>query len=111
MSGDDFNNVQRIAEATGIGVILEGRYYIQEGDLIIHANIIDAEKGEVIHALDPITGPKENMVKLLELLTQDIMGYWAIDQKERFLQNPPKYEAYQNFMEADNIFYTESERL
>ena len=109
LAGAGLSNVEKFAEATGVGVILEGRYYIQEGNLIIHTNIIDAEKGEVIHALDPISGPKENMLNLLEQLTQDVMGYWAVEKIERYLQNPPKYEAYKVLMQAELHFYTDPE--
>ena len=63
---------KKLAQETGIGVILEGRYYLQEGELIIHTNIVDAKRGEVIHAMDLIQGPKDKMLNLLDQLTQDI---------------------------------------
>ena len=110
MLGDGPSAAKEIAEETGVGVILEGRYYLQEGNLIIHTNIIDAEKGQVIHAFDPISGLKDQMLTLLEQLTQDVMGYWAIDGYERFMQNPPNYEAYQTYKQAELIFYTDPEK-
>ena len=97
--GGDFYN------ATGVGVVIQGRYYLQEDQLIIHANVVDAEKGEVIHALDPIQGPRSKMMDLLKEFTEEILGYWSVRKKTRYLQNPPKYKAYQNLMEVEGIFH------
>ena len=91
-------------ETTGVGVIIQGRYYLQEEQLIIHANVVDAEKGEVIHALDPIQGPRSQMMNLLSDLTNRLLGYWSVREQSRFLQNPPNYQAYKKYMEADALF-------
>ena len=94
----------KLAASTGVDLMLQGRYYLQENDLIIHANIIDIKSGEVIHALEPIKGPKGDMVELLEMLTQEILGFWAVQKKKRFLKNPPKYKAWKKYNEALNLF-------
>ena len=39
---------EELIKTTGVGVVLQGRYYLQENQLIIHSNIVDVEKGEVI---------------------------------------------------------------
>ena len=102
------SDLNKFSQATGVGLILEGRYYLQEDQLIIHANVIDTEEGEVIHALDPIQGPKDKMLDLLDQLTDEILGYWSIKGNTRFFQNPPKYESYQKYLAADRV-WNESE--
>ena len=96
--GSEFYN------ATGVGVVIQGRYYLQEDQLMIHANVVDAEKGEVIHALDPIQGPRSKMMDLLQEFTEEILGYWSVRKQNRYLQNPPKYQAYQNMLEVERLW-------
>jgi len=86
---------------TGVGVVVQGRYYLQEDQIIIHANVVDTENNEVLHALSPIHGPRDNMMNLLKELTQKILGYWSVRKQSRFASNPPKYEAYQKYLKAD----------
>ncbi|MEM1119326.1 MAG: adenylate/guanylate cyclase domain-containing protein [Bacteroidota bacterium] len=93
------------AEATGVDVMLQGRYYLQENRLIIHANIVEIASGEVIHALTPIEGDKSKIIDLLDELTQEVLGYWAVKKRTRFLQNPPKYEAFQHYVEGERNTY------
>ena len=104
------------AANTGVDVMLQGRYYLQENRLIIHANIVEIASGEVIHALTPIEGDKSKMIDLLDQLTQEVLGYWAVKKTKRFLPNPPKYEAYKKYKEAEinwhaNAFAKQNERL
>ncbi len=93
------------AANTGVDVMLQGRYYLQENRLIIHANIVEIASGEVIHALTPIEGDKNKMIDLLDQLTQEVLGYWAVKKTKRFLQNPPKYEAYKKYQETNKNWH------
>ena len=89
---------------TGVGVLVQGRYYLQEDQIIIHANVVDTENNEVLHALSPIQGPKGKMMDLLKELTQKVLGYWSVRKQNRFASNPPKYEAYQKYLKVDHIW-------
>ena len=95
------------ARTTGVDIMLNGRYYLQENRLIIHSNIFEVATGEVLHALQPIEGSKDKMLDLLDQLTEEVLGYWAVKKEKRFLQNPPKYEAYQRFIEGDQASYVD----
>lgn len=97
------------AANTGVDVMLQGRYYLQENSLIIHANIVEIASGEVIHALTPIEGDKSKMIDLLDQLTQEVLGYWAVKKTKRFLKNPPKYEAYKAFEKAEAAWFDGSQ--
>ena len=92
------------ASTTGVDVMIQGRYYSQEDQLIIHANIVEVASGKVIHALAPIQGTKDQMMDLLNELTQEVLGYWAVKEQKRFLQNPPKYDAYQEWYTGYQLF-------
>lgn len=71
----------KFATATGVDVMLQGRYYLQEDHLIIHSNIVEVSTGEVIHALEPIEGQKAKILDLLDKLNQEVLGYWAVKKK------------------------------
>ena len=103
-AGFTASDLDQFSQITGVGLILQGRFYLQEDQLIIHANIINTEKGEVIYALDPIQGPRDELINLLNELTDDFLGYWSIKAKSRFAQNPPKYEAYQKYVAANRVW-------
>ena len=99
----------KFAEATGVDVLLQGRYYIVEGQMIIAADITEVKTGELLHSLQLKKAPEANM-ELLDDLTQEVINYWAVKEKKRFLQNPPKYEAYQEWMEAERLYTSEPEQ-
>ena len=64
----------------------------------------DAVKGEVIYALDPIQGQEDKMLNLLDELTQEVLGYWAVKGQKKFIANPPKYEAYQAYLKGEDLY-------
>ena len=104
LAGIGGSALANFGKQTGVGVIVLGRYYLQEDQLIIHSNIMNTESGEVIHAFEPIQGSKRTMMELLNDLTQKVLGYWSVRDMNRYISNPPKYEAYQKFIEADRVW-------
>ncbi len=93
-----------LEKATGVGVTVQGRYYLQEDQLIIHADIVNASDGKVIHTLDLIQGKKNQMMQLLDELTQKVLGFWAVKKDKRFTANPPKYDAWQKLNEGFELY-------
>ncbi|MFK7923074.1 MAG: adenylate/guanylate cyclase domain-containing protein [Bacteroidia bacterium] len=87
----------KFADATGVDILLQGRYYLQKGELIIQSQIVEVATGKILHALDVIEGPRDQMRSMLEQLTQKSLGYWAVREQARFAQNPPEYEAFQAY--------------
>ncbi|MEM9888200.1 MAG: adenylate/guanylate cyclase domain-containing protein [Bacteroidota bacterium] len=87
------------AEATDAEVIVQGRYYLRNDKIIIQANIVDAENGEVIHALERIEGHQKDAMKLLDDLTQEVLGYWVLSGRKRFEKKVPRFEAYQTYIQ------------
>lgn len=82
----------------GAGVLVEGRYYLNGDKLSINANIINALTNEIYHAVEPITGHKDEAMQLLEQTKQAIIGYWAVKDKQWLNRNPPKYDAYETYV-------------
>ncbi len=95
--------ITEILLAAGVNLMLKGRYYLIDDRLAVQANLINAQTGEVIHALDRMEGDKDDLSGLLRSLTQEVLGYWAVKDRNRFLQNPPAYDAYQEWLEADRF--------
>ena len=101
------NNVQMatigridFAKETGAEVIVQGRYYMRENNLLLHANIMEAASGEIIHALQPIEGSKDNPMALLDELQQELLGYWILKDEKWVGKNPPKFNSYQEYLKA-----------
>ena len=88
----------------GAGVLIQGRYYLQEDQLFVHAQILEAKSGRVIHAIDPIQGDKDKMVEILQELSETILGFWSVRNASRFAKDPPKYEAYKKYEAVDRFF-------
>ena len=114
------NNVQlasigraELASETGAEVIIQGRYYLRENYLLLHSNIVDAQSGEVIHALQPIEGSKSDPMSILDELQQELLGYWVLKDEKWIGKNPPKFNAYQEYLSAIQTWqtdYTNTER-
>ena len=102
--GSDGDNYQELARAGGVQMVLKGRYYTDNNRLFIISDIIDAESGKVIHAINRVEGEKNRMTALLDKLTQEVLSYWAIKDQKRFAQNPPLYGAYQDYLKAGAVY-------
>ncbi|MEM8897609.1 MAG: adenylate/guanylate cyclase domain-containing protein [Bacteroidota bacterium] len=87
-----------LTEATGIEIALRGRYYLDGESLIVQSNIVNVSSGEVIYAIKPMEGHRDSARTILRKLTEEVLSYWAVQEQSRFLQNPPKYEAYQEYL-------------
>ena len=97
-------------DSTSIGLLVQGRYYLQEDQLIIHANVVDVVTQDVVIAFDPIQGPSSDKMELLNQLTEKVLGYWSVRKQPRYARNPPKYQAYQKLIAAEKIFLEAAEK-
>lgn len=89
----------KFASKSGVDVMIQGRYYLTEDKLIAIANIIEIQSGQVLKSLQ-IEKPQNASMELLNELTQKIIGYWAVQNQKRFVAKPPKFEAYQEYLEG-----------
>jgi serine/threonine protein kinase len=103
--------VQRVGRQTGAGKVLSGTYYLQVDTLRFQTQLSNAQRGNIIHSFDPVSGSLEEPVEIIEILRQRIMGQLAVQIDERmstFVEaglKPPKYEAYKEYFEAARYFY------
>ncbi len=93
-----------LLELTGAQYVVTGSYY-QKGDSIqVTSRVESTETGEYIYdfpAVWGVTGHKENLIKEIQ---EQLKGYWALKKVDRLSQvNPPKYEAYQAFLECGTL--------
>ncbi|UCE22056.1 MAG: protein kinase, partial [Candidatus Aminicenantes bacterium] len=98
-----------LAKHTEAGTVISGAYSVTEGILRFEAQIINAKKGKSIHTLEPVSGPGESPMEVIETLRQRIMGTLAIyfsqipSRTRRFLE-PPLFEAYQEYLSGMDAF-------
>jgi tetratricopeptide (TPR) repeat protein len=101
-------SLRALAEATQAGVVVSGAYYLYGDTLQINAEITDATRGELIHAIEPVTSGREEIMELVERLRQRVMGAFAIaDSFMAVLARPPRYDAYREFIAGVEIFGTD----
>ena len=99
-----------LAEETGAEVIIEGRYYMRESQLLLHANIVNAYSGEVLHALEPLQGNKDDPMVILDELQQELLGYWILKDEKWIGKNPPKFNAYQEYLKAQEYWQLDQKK-
>jgi len=95
--------LRELAKATEAGTMISGFYSLTENVIRFETSIIDANKGKPIHTLEPVSGPGESPMEVIEVLRQRVMGTLAIyfsnipSQARRALQ-PPLFESYQEYL-------------
>jgi len=98
--------VRSLANETGAGKVISGSYYLQGENIRLHAQIMDVQEGKLLSGLDPVSGPVDDPVKVIESLRKRIMGTLASFLDERLITfvdkgvKPPTYEAYREFLEG-----------
>ncbi len=101
---------KEFVEATGIDILVQGRYYLQGGQISVQSNIVNAIDGKILNALSPISRIKKELNALLHELAQELMGFWAVKDQVQFQQNPPTYGAYQEFQLGNKFYRSDPEK-
>ena len=104
LAGIGLQSSKKLFTETGIGILIRGNYFMLDDQLVILPSIIDTETGEV-HTSTPIKGSPTNKEDLLKDLTQKILGYWKVRNQKRYLQKPPDYKAYLEYLKGLEVFY------
>jgi serine/threonine protein kinase/TolB-like protein len=100
-----------LARKTRARVLVSGTYYREADTLRVQARIIDAETGQLLVALQPVTGTTTRPVAALELVRQRVAGALAgiydvrLAAMSRGPTQAPTYDAYLAFiqgMDADD---------
>jgi len=102
---------QAFAKKTRAEVIIQGRYYQQGEKLFIHCNIIAANGGRVLHALEPIVSTEANAMQALQTLKQEILTVYKLSDNSKYTKRIPNYEAYKASLAANEYFYTNTKKV
>ena len=105
----DLKNVTNpgLSELTGIDIIISGRYYKAETQLIVVADIIDIFSGKVLNTIQ-VASPQNETMSLLDLLTSKVISYWAVKDKIQLIKNPPMFEAYKLYLKGNELYSTDA---
>ena len=94
--------------------IVNGSYYLNNDRLLIKCSILDGTFNSIIISFDPVDCPPDAPLECIEELKQRILGYFISRGKDKQVgleETPPRYEAYQLFLEACDISYYEPEHI
>ena len=92
-----------LVQSRNVEVLIQGRYYLQESQLIVHCHITDVQSNAMLKAIRPIQGHRNDMMKILEELKERLLGYWSVGEMKRYEGKPPLYSAYQAFLEGEKL--------
>ena len=102
--------IRFLAQQTKAGTVVTGSYYLQGDSIQIHAQVTDARRGEILKALDPVSGPVEDPRKPIESLREQLMTTLALffepELKDwaELMYMPSSYEAYKEYLEGRVLF-------
>jgi len=101
LAAASLEGMQKFAKATGAEVIINGRYYQSGEQLIVQAQVVNVQTGEILHSLkEPIIGDKADPLPLIQEVSQRLTGFWAVQGRKQFTDKPPKLGAYQAYLEG-----------
>jgi len=105
------DKLRALANATKAGKIVHGDYYLQRDKLQFHAWAQDMAADKNLIAFEPVSGPAADPAAALEPLRLRLMGGLAgvfdpvLKDWLSFLKEPPKYEAYREYIEGSKSFF------
>ncbi len=112
LAAASLEGMQKFAQATGAEVIINGRYYQSGEQLILQAQVVDVQTGEVVHALEkPVIGDKADPLPLIQEVSERLTGFWAVRGRKQFSEKPPKLGAYQAYLEGRKYWGISYERV
>ena len=91
-----------LAQETGAGILISGRFYRDADTLRFQANVIDVNDGKLLWSLSPVSGPVSSPTTVLESLSRRIVALVAQTSDTTSialstLSDPPSLEAYAEF--------------
>jgi TolB-like protein/tetratricopeptide (TPR) repeat protein len=91
-----------LAEETGAGILISGRFYRDADMLRFQANVVDVADGKLLWSLSPVSGPVTSPTTVLENLTRRIVAQVAQTSDTTSvalstLSDPPSLDAYAEF--------------
>ncbi|PHQ30250.1 tetratricopeptide repeat protein [Leeuwenhoekiella nanhaiensis] len=84
--------------------IIIGNFFLNGNRLIFQSSITDGKLDKTLISLDPVECDSNNPLDCIEELKQRLLGFLitAEEKDSDFEETPPKYAAYETFLEAKN---------
>jgi serine/threonine protein kinase/tetratricopeptide (TPR) repeat protein len=99
-----------LAKEIGAGIMVSGVYYLADDKLQFHASITDVRRRRLIHSLEPVQGPVDKKMEVIQSLREKTMNSLSFclskswDESSFKLTGIPDYEAYQEFILGTEFF-------
>ncbi len=90
---------QVLQALTGVDLIVEGKYYLVDGSLLINAQILNVADNQMVKSFE-VQGPQDQRMALLESIGQKILGYWAVKDVQHLTIRPPTYASFKLYQDA-----------
>jgi serine/threonine protein kinase/tetratricopeptide (TPR) repeat protein len=103
-------NIRSLAKATGAGTFVSGSYYKLGETIQLQAQVTDANDEKVLHTIEPVSGPANNVMEAVETVRQRVLGVLAATLDDRLqgmasqFSRFPKFEAYQYHIQGYDLF-------
>jgi tetratricopeptide (TPR) repeat protein/predicted Ser/Thr protein kinase len=102
------STVRALAASTGAGIVVSGAYYLQGESLQFQAKITDVAKDRIVQAIDPVSGPRDNVMEVIGALREQVLGavVWSFHEGLGIdhYSKPPRYEAYREYIMALELY-------
>ena len=91
--------VRALSRETGANLVVNGSIYRNRDSLVFQAQLVDADAGRLVGAVEPVSIGEAEPVGALDQVRTRLMGLLALSLDDRVLQTekPPTYAAYQAF--------------
>ena len=102
-----------LAEETGSGMLVSGRFYRDGSTLRFQANVVDVTDGKLLWALSPVSGPLSSPTTVLDDLRRRIVASVAqtsdtTSEALSAFSQPPSFEAYTEFRKGFEGLFSRS---
>ena len=90
--------------------MVSGVYYLADEEFQFHASITDVQRGRLIHSLEPVKGPVDKKMEVIQSLREKIMGSLAlyfnklVHESVMKQRKIPVYEAYREYILGYEFF-------
>lgn len=88
-----------LQEVTEAQYVVTGSYYLKGDSIQINSLLESTTTGDIVYEFPVMWGASYNKEELIQEISEMMKGYWAVKSSNRLDHiNPPKYEAYQLFL-------------
>ncbi len=88
---------------TGVGIVINGRFFIQSDEQIAAvAEILDVKTKKILFTLNPVIGVRDSVMIMIDMLKKKITEYWG-EENYGSGKKPPLYNAYVQYLKGQRM--------